>query len=95
MIETAKEALAKYGIVLTFTDSGSPELTSRRGVRCVYSDRNFTPVVGMDADGRFEVGRVEGGKAQLKVDGQLIDFGLRDMAFRTAWNDGDHNFSTT
>jgi hypothetical protein len=84
LTKPAASELAKYGIVITFTDDGLIELTSRRGVKCTYSSRGYSPVIGFGVDGRIMVRLIGNEIAQLRINGKQFDYCRNDPSLRIA-----------
>jgi hypothetical protein len=84
MTKSARDQLAKFGISIEFTDSGIIELTSRHGVKCGYSARGFSPVIGFGADGRIYARLIGRGIAEFKIDGDQFQYTDRDPSRRMA-----------
>jgi hypothetical protein len=82
MSKSARDVLAKYGISIGFSDSGLVELTSKNGVRCTYSSRVYSPVIGFGADGRIFIRLVSRGSAQLRINGEQFDYRIGDASLR-------------
>jgi hypothetical protein len=84
MTKTARDELAKYGIAIGFPEDGTVELTSRRGIKCVYSSRTYSPVIGFGADGRIMIRLAGKGIAQLRIDGKDFEYRDRDPSLQMA-----------
>jgi hypothetical protein len=74
MTKSARDELAKYGIAAEFIDPGTVELTSRQGVKCGYSARGYSPVIGFGADGRIMIRLAAKGIAQILINGQKFEY---------------------
>jgi hypothetical protein len=83
-LKSARNELAKFGISIEFTDAGLIELISRRGVKCTYSSRGYSPVIGFGADGRIYVRLISDGIAQLRIDGKEFEYRDRDPSLQIA-----------
>jgi hypothetical protein len=84
MTKSARDELAKYGIAIAFTNDGAVELTSRRGVTCVYSARGYSPVIGFGADDRIYVRLISDGIAQLRINGEEFEYRKNDPSLSMA-----------
>jgi len=84
MSRSARDELANYGIAIAFTDNGAVELTSRRGVSCVYSARGFSPVIGFGADGRIMIRLAAKGIAEIRINDEQFEYRERDPSLRMA-----------
>ena len=84
MPKSAQDEMAKYGITFAFTDDGLIELTSQRGVKCTYSSRGFSPIIGFGVDGRIYIRLVDDGIAELRIDAGKFDFRDRDPSLLIA-----------
>lgn len=81
MKDTASKALAKYGMSISFTVDGLPELVGSNGVRCTYSSRGFCPAIGFGVpDGAVSIRRRADGAADLVIDRKLYEFRSNDPA---------------
>jgi hypothetical protein len=84
MTKSARDELAKYGIAAEFIDPGTVELTSRRGVKCGYSSRGYSPVIGFGADGRIQIRLAARGIAQIRINGEQFEYRDRDPSLQMA-----------
>jgi hypothetical protein len=82
--KSARNELAKFGIVIAFTESGIIELTSRHGIKCGYSARGFSPVIGFGADGRSYVRLIGAGIAEFRIDGEEFRHRKNDPSLQIA-----------
>jgi hypothetical protein len=74
MTKSIQNELAKFGISIGFTEIGLIELISRRGVKCTYSSRSYSPVIGLGADGLIYARLTRDGIAQLRVNGEEFEY---------------------
>ena len=84
MTKSARDELAKYGIAIEFIDPGTVELTSRQGVKCGYSARGYSPVIGFGVDGRIMIRLAAKGIAQILINGEPIEYRDRDPSLQMA-----------
>jgi hypothetical protein len=82
--KSARNELAKFGISIEFTEAGLIELISRRGVKCTYSSRGYSPVIGFGADGRIYIRLISDGIAQLRINGEEFEYRDRDPSLQMA-----------
>jgi hypothetical protein len=82
MTKSARDELAKFGISIEFTEPGLIELISRRGIKCIYSSRGYSPVIGFGADGRIYIRLVSDGIAQLRINGEQFEYRDRDPSLQ-------------
>jgi hypothetical protein len=78
LTKSTRSELAKFGISIEFTEAGLIELISRRGVKCTYSSRGYSPVIGFGADGRIYIRLISNGIAQLRINGEECEYRDRD-----------------
>jgi hypothetical protein len=78
LTKSTRSELAKFGISIEFTEAGLIELISRRGVKCTYSSRGYSPVIGFGADGRIYIRLISNGIAQLRINGEEFEYRDRD-----------------
>jgi len=84
MTKSARDELAKYGIAIEFIDPGTVELTSRQGVKCGYSARGYSPVIGFGVDGRIMIRVPAKGIAQILINGEPFEYRDRDPSLQMA-----------
>jgi hypothetical protein len=84
MTKSARDELSKYGIAIEFIDPGTVELTSRQGVKCGYSARGYSPVIGFGADGRIMIRVPAKGIAQILINGEPFEYRDRDPSLQLA-----------
>ena len=82
MTKSARDELAKFGISIEFTEAGLIELISRRGIKCTYSSRGYSPVIGFGADGRIYIRLISEGIAQLRINGEEFEYRENDPSLR-------------
>jgi hypothetical protein len=82
--KSARNELAKFGISVEFTEAGLIELISRRGIKCTYSSRGYSPVIGFGADGRIFIRLISDGNAQLRINGQELEYSKHDQSLNMA-----------
>jgi hypothetical protein len=82
--KSARNELAKFGISIQFTEVGLIELVSRRGVKCTYSSRGYSPVIGFGADGRIYIRLISDGIARLRINGEEFEYRDRDPSLQMA-----------
>jgi hypothetical protein len=77
-LKSVQNELAKFGISIEFTEAGLIELVSRRGVKCTYSSRGYSPVVGFGSNGRIYIRLISSGIAQLRINGEEFEYRKND-----------------
>ena len=82
--KSARIELAKCGISIEFTDAGLIQLISRRGIKCTYSSRGYSPVIGFGADRRIFIRLISDGIAQLRINGEEFEYRDRDPSLQMA-----------
>jgi hypothetical protein len=80
--KSARNELAKFGISIEFTNAGLIQLISRHGIKCTYSSRGYSPVIGFGADDRIYIRLISDGIAQLRINGEEFDFRENDPSLR-------------
>jgi hypothetical protein len=84
LTKSARSELTKFGISIRFTDAGLIELISRRGGKCTYSSRGYSPVSGFGTDGRIYIRLNGDGIAQLRINGEEFEYRDRDPSLQMA-----------